>query len=321
MSLIMSAQNGSVVQAKVALQWNPKMLDFILGTGSGLSLAGSELMVGWDAKETAQGSVDGFLVTNKQNADAWEIREKQVRSTHRLGATVIEYKDISNRAALWNALEPTLEAAAGIEGLLLVILTRKEVMETLEEQAKQLLARRVDVPLEFEWKTYELARALRIAGYVGYIASRFTEPEQDFNWRADRDNIFGNEQQKADLRLLLRRFHEDNQIHMPGRLGFGHYYSTGVLDVTDKAFSAIADLAVGAVHASVNEIVGDSSGPASYPSPVSGRRVSKEQAIGNWFWNKTSIPLRRRAIELLKGPNGDTALREVSMTVTRRDAE
>ena len=291
-------------------------LDKIMGTCDLPSLDGPLIYIASDYSGTQRQSdylVLSFLIADLYNSGGWEKQRRVVRRRFLRDRRRMSYKALNDR---WRvaALDPFLEAAALINGLLCCFVIHKSIErivtgpDTFQQWAGRL-------GIKGKWTEKQFESMLRVANFVSIFIGAMGKDAQSMYWISDEDDIFANPTKQADVATMMSWLGNLYIRHHPGELGVG----TTAIDPGDRAeedIVSVADLVAGALADAVTKI---SKHPKWFTSRItivpSGLKPKTERIVS---WLATRKPhLKYVSIVFDRSDQSDYSMRRMEWRPSR----
>jgi hypothetical protein len=254
---------------------------------------GSIIFVGSDYSgqhDLARYESFSFLFADLERCGFWEAQRRRLRQRFLPDGRRLSYKNLNDRRRK-RALQPFLEAANAIPGLLVTILYDK-AMQSVFYPRDQLDIDDPELSECYEWGSVAFDKLIRAIHLVSFFLAGLSRPNQDLLWITDEDDIIPNEQR---LRKVVKLFANVSSHYLKHNLRHARIGTTksdtGSRDIEDLI--AVADLAAGALSQLLTDYQKTSNLPFSaltLPPPDCLPRKAKE--VLNWFADHTQ-PLKR----------------------------
>jgi hypothetical protein len=249
------------------------------------------------------------LVADLYNSGAWETRRQRLRRDLLRDGRRISFKALSDRYRAF-VLEPFLNAAGHIEGLLSCFLLDKNIARlitappTLEQFADRL-------GIKGKWTDKQFETMMRVVTFVSILIGAMGKDGQNMYWISDEDEIFANPIKHADVATVMSRLGKIFIRHKPGELGVG----TTTIDPGDRLeedLVAVADLASGALA----EVVSNLSESPKWLMPKKMVHLPELKLKTEWIvsWLASPKPLLKHVVIVFdKGKHSDLTMRRLEL--------
>ena len=242
-------------------------------------LAGDPVYVATDIGGEHKGSghtVYTALFASLPGSFEWEVRRRRVRSRFMADGRRMAFKRLNDNMRR-RALEPFLDAAGWIDGLVLSLAFEKGFHPFLGPMEGHETWRS-HLGLQENWPPKKLDRLLVSANLVSLMIGGLGGQGQDIYWISDQDALFANDAYTQDVRRAMGAIGALYVQHEPGELGIG----TTALDPGDRVeedLASVADL----VAAALGEIISKEAHEKGERVWVPGDLSWKSTEIGYWL--------------------------------------
>lgn len=291
--------------------WHP-VLKGLLNRHYGLVPGKDRMFVVSDTSIRKDGwKYDAVLCTNETSLRNWNDRRVAIRREFGMGDRRLHFKKLSTNHALWAAVAPSLDAAAQMEGVCVVV----AIPDNVRDEAVAAVQSHIDrgeADLEHNWKAEYYMDHVRLTCTVATVIGALAVNDRPVDWISDHEPAFGHE---AMCRDLLKTMGKASVAHIGRPLGETRV--TTPLISTDADFGlrdilAIPDLAAGAVGAMLSDLR-HKEDQRYWVRGSTANRDRKVEAVGGWFFANDGMPLRRLAFEIAyKGPDGRSSVNMIS---------
>lgn len=208
---------------------------------------GSTIVIGSDYSgehSTSDYEVLSLVLTDIENAGLWAIARRHVRESFLKDNRRFAFKNLNDQT-LFRALPSFLYAADLMPGLLVTVLTHKEI-SSLFKLAGRIESSDPEIAAFPGWKPQVMERLLRVVHFISLFLSGLSRASQDVLWVTDEDAIAPNESKHRQLVEILGRVCSHYLAHTLGHIRVATTASDiGKRDVEDLV--ALPDLAAGAL--------------------------------------------------------------------------
>ena len=262
-------------------------------------LAGDPIYVATDIGGEHKGSgytVYTALFASLPGSSEWEVRRRRVRSQFMADGRRMAFKRLNDNMRR-RALEPFLDAAGWIDGLVLSLAFEKGFRPFLGPMEGHETWRS-HLGLEEHWPAKKLDRLLISTNLVAMLIGGLGGEGQDICWISDQDALFANDAYSQDVLRAMGAISTLYVQHEPGELWIG----TTAIDPGDRVeedLASVADL----VAAALGEIISKEAHERGDRLWVPGDLSWKSTEIG--YWLSGSFPkLRVATFAFRKAPRG-----------------
>ena len=286
--------------------WHAQVAKFIDENGTP-DLSGSKLIIASDSRMKDGYVIDSVLCTNEKNFLEWAKRSVQIREHHALDEHGLHYKSLRYGSTFWNALWPSLHSACLMEGVAVVMRTKKSLVDENISIVEALLAAGLG-STNHDLMVNQYATVVGVSSLVGAVVGAVSSPEQDVHWISDHEPPFGKDDQREDILNFIGRATGLSTPHGLGRASLITPLLVADQPLWARDFVAVVDLFAGGVGDALEDAKMDETGERALWKPGDDKRRSmKSGIISNWFWLDNFNPLKRLAVdvELSKNDSGD----------------
>ncbi len=304
-SIVMYIDSGSIES------WNINNMIHELDISDPNSLPdiqrGSTVLVGSDYSGQHAASdyeSQAFILADIEFCQEWGAIRRLLRKIFLRDGRRISYKALRDKKRK-EILPHFLNAANKIPGLLVVILTKKNI-ESLFKPNGRIERTDPEIAKYRHWSPRVLEKLLRIVHFLSLFVSGLSKSGQDILWITDEDDIAANIDRHQDLTKIFGHICSHYLKHNLRHLRVATTASdTGKRDVED--FVSIADLAAGALCEVLNTYLRKGVVPTpELVLPVPNELDDKAITLMNWFSDRTQD--LKRLVLTIDPIDGSTSL-------------
>ena len=189
-----------------------------------------------------------FLLFDLERQQEWDQARQRVRSELIQDSRRFSYKNLRDNVQ-WHALEPFLDAAGQLPGLLVNVIAHKGFPLDFVFEAGFNIARFEDTSRFNDWPVMTVAKAAWVVHIAALLVAGFAAPDQHLLWFIDQDELVEN-QPRVDT--LSSSFQDVASDYLSFNLGSfviitaaadpGHRKIEDVLSIADLAAGAWSDM-------------------------------------------------------------------------------
>lgn len=282
------------------LSWHKTIAD-ILAKENLPDLSGSRLIVASDSSLKDGYIIHSALCTNERSLLRWDPKRISIRDHFRLDEHGLHYKKLSPKRRDWGALNPTLNIASDLQGILLVV----RYPEDYSGSAKTIdrLSQAGMSKTKHGWKAQKYVDMVEQVCLANVLFGILAKEEQDVHWLTDHEPHFNNNDQLKDVQNAMAHA---TDLFVKVNLGLRGITTPLYPEKNEQIrdIVAIPDLCAGAFRDLFAEI--EFGNERSTVWKASGQNIKMESrmvTITNWFLNENSGKLIKRAIDLTSTPD------------------